>query len=76
MWRPDDVVNLSFQWALRDLVADKLFVVLFHAPYSYGPIVRTGQEDRAVIWVPEWITSNSVNWASVTIESVKVLLVV
>ena len=71
--RPHHVIHLLFQ--REYLVAHQLFsIVVLSVPYPNCPVVRTSDEDRTVLRVPEWVAPDSVDWSCVSIVGPKVLL--
>ena len=55
-------------------MTDKLGLFITFMPDSHSPIIRTSDEDGAVIIVPEGIAANTVDRAHVTIVVGLVLL--
>ena len=71
MWTPLHVVNLLL---IGHLMTDELLVQLLSLPDTDSPIVGASHENRAVNRVPEGVTSDLVDGASVTIVGLVVLL--
>jgi len=49
-------------------------LLVFCVPYSHCPIIGTGQEDWAIIFMPEGTASNFVDWTCMTEIGVEILL--
>jgi len=69
---PADVVNLLLKVA--NLVTDELAKTVFLVPHADGPIIRACNEDWAIVGMPEWVATHSVNWTHMPIVVVRVPL--
>ncbi len=56
-----------------NLMTDQ-FLLIFGVPNSHSPIIGAGEEDWAIVLVPEWTASNFVDRPRVTEIGVEVLL--
>jgi hypothetical protein len=54
--------------------ADQLLRLLFRAPDTDGPIVRASEENRVINFMPERITPNLIDRASMAMEHLHILL--
>ena len=69
--RPADIIDLLLQ--ALNLMTDQ-FLLIFSVPNSHSPIIGAGEEDWAIVLVPEWTASNFVDRPRVTEIGVEVLL--
>ena len=69
---PADVIDLLLE--RLDLPAGHLWIAVLLVPDFDSPIVGAGQEDWAVLWMPEWVATHPVDWTLMTEISMGVSL--
>ena len=63
-WGPADVIDLLLE--RLDLPAGHLWIAVLLMPDFDSPIVGAGQEDWAVLWMPEWVATHPVDGTLMT----------
>ena len=63
-WGPADVIDLLLE--RFDLPAGHLWIAVLLMPDFDSPIVGAGQEDWAVLWMPEWVATHPVDGTLMT----------